>query len=85
VKRLNRRDIFDTVFVIEGPFTVIDVFKPYWIEAFVETLEGFPDVAPGHEECAGGLFHGAFLVQVAILIAVAAVHGIRRPQAIDAE
>jgi hypothetical protein len=55
------------------------------MKAFVEAVEAFPDVAPGHEKRAGRLFHGAGLIEVAIQIAVAAVDGIGGPQAIDAE
>jgi hypothetical protein len=70
---------------MEGPLAEIDVFKPHRIEGFVEAPQSFPHVTPSHEKRAGGLFHGTRTIEIAIQIAVAAIHRIERPQAIDAE
>jgi hypothetical protein len=48
-------------------------------------MKALPDVAPGHKKCAGGLFDGARLIKIAIEISIAAIYGVGRPQAIDAE
>jgi hypothetical protein len=55
------------------------------MKVFIEAMQLVPDVAPGHEKCTGGLFHGSGLIEVAIQIAVAKVDGISRPDPIDAE
>jgi hypothetical protein len=49
------------------------------METFVKTLEGLPNVAAGHQKCAGGLIHGTFAIEIAILIAVSAIDRIGGP------
>ncbi len=82
---LDRWHIFDSIFKIQRPFTVVDIFKPHGLKGFIETAQLFPHIAARHEESPGGLLHGTGLREVALQIAVAAIDPIRRPQPVDAE
>jgi hypothetical protein len=55
------------------------------MKGFVQSSQGFPHIAARHQKRASGLFHGTGEVEIAIKIAIAAIHGIRRPQPIYAE
>jgi hypothetical protein len=55
------------------------------MKAFIEAVEAFPDVAPGHQKRAGGLFHEAGLIEIAIQISELSIDGIGFPEAVDAE
>jgi len=85
MRGLDRRHIFNLIFLVDRSLAVVDIFKPHWIKAFIKPAQVFPHVATSHKKRAGRLFHRTGLIEVAVQITVASVHRIGRPQAIDAE
>jgi hypothetical protein len=76
------RNEFSDIAEAAGAKREIHVFEPYRIKQLVKASELFENVAPDHEEGAGGLFDRTADVQVAIEITITAVHWIARPQAV---
>jgi len=60
----------------------IDIFKPEWLERFVESLNFVPHGTAHHKERTRGLFDGRADPIVEIECTIAAIGGIVRPETI---
>jgi hypothetical protein len=78
-------DIFDPNACIERPAAEIHVLEPHGIKGFVHPPKALPNVAADHHEGAGGLLHGAGLLEISLQVPVVPVDRIGLPQAIEAK
>jgi hypothetical protein len=79
------RDILDFQSQIPHPLAKIHVFEPHRMKVCVKTAQPLPHVAPEHQKRSRRLISFGGPVEIHVQTPIAAIHGIPRQQAIDAQ